>query len=451
MLESPAHGAPRRATFPAGATGGRNAVSATALPDLIPLDEAQRRVLDGVVPLPSAIVDLGEADGLVLAGPVVSPLTVPTWANSAMDGFAVVAADVATASPSTPVTLRVVGEVPAGRAPDASVKPGAALRIMTGAMMPPGADTVVPVEDTDAAPGASAIPETVAIRAAWRAGDNVRAAGTDVREGAHLLDAGRACDPAAIALLAATGIARVEVHRRPRVAVISTGDELVPPGEPLGPAQIHDANSPSLAAQATEAGAEVRRLGIARDTLPALLELVREAVAWADVVVLSGGVSVGAHDHVKAAFEDVGTLSLWRVAIKPGRPFAFARARSGDRTVHLFGLPGNPVSVFVTFELFVRPVLRILAGHPRAFDRPVRIARLGEPMRGSSGRQNIHRVVLAADPERPDGVIARSSGGQDSYMLASLAAANALVFIPADADLPAGAEVVAWELRGRDA
>jgi molybdopterin molybdotransferase len=168
------------------------------------------------------------------------------------------------------------------------------------------------------------------------------------------------------------------------------------------------------------------------------------------VVVLSGGVSVGAHDHVKAAFSDVGSLDLWRVAIKPGRPFAFARASVAGRRVLLFGLPGNPVSVFVTFELFVRPVLRLLAGSPRAFDRPARIVALAEPMRGSSGRQNITRVVLEPDPERPDSLVARTSGGQDSYMLASLAAANGMLFLPPDADLPAGAEAVAWELRPRD-
>lgn len=422
-------------------------MSTAELPALIPLAEAQRRVLEGVTPLPAVTVDLADAAGLVLAAPVRSALTVPSWDNSAMDGFAVRSADVAMAGAATPVVLRVIGEVAAGRAPDATVEPGTALRIMTGAKLPPGADAVVPVEETDAGTGEADLPESVAIRAAPRRGDNIRLAGSDVAAGAPLLPAGRACDPAAIALLAATGCAAVEVHRRPRVAVISTGDELVPPGQPLGPAQIHDCNTLSLAAQAAEAGADVRRLGIARDTLPDLVALVREAVAWADVVVLSGGVSVGAHDHVKAAFSAVGSMSLWRVAIKPGRPFAFARAQTGDRAAALFGLPGNPVSVFVTFELFVRPVLRLLAGRPRAFDRPVRRARLVEPIRGSSGRENITRVILEPDPERPDGLVARSSGGQDSYMLASLAAANGLAFIPPDVSLPAGAEVIVWELR----
>jgi molybdenum cofactor synthesis domain-containing protein len=418
------------------------------LPDLIPLDVAQAHVLDGVVPLPAETVALEAAAGLVLAAPVTSGLTVPSWINSAMDGFAVRGADITTASPDQPVVLRVLGEVAAGRAPDLAVTDGTAIRIMTGAMLPDGADTVVPVEDTDAPAGVSDIPDAVAVFSAVRTGDHVRHPGSDVRTGAHLLDAGRACDASAVALLAATGNAEVSVHRRPRVAVISTGDELVPPGEPLGPGQIHDCNSFTLAVQAAEAGAEVRRLGIARDTLEALVALLDEAVAWADVVVLSGGVSVGAHDHVKAAFGRLGDLALWRVAIKPGRPFAFGRAQVGDRTVRLFGLPGNPVSVFVTFELFVRPVLRMLAGHPQAFDRPVRIARLADPMRGASGRQNINRVVLEPDPERPDGLLARTSGGQDSYMLASLSRANAMVFVPPDTDLPAGADITAWVLRG---
>lgn len=421
----------------------------TDLPDLVPLDQAQARVLEDVTALPAEVVDIADASGFVLAAPVHSALAVPSWINSAMDGFAVRGADITAASAGSPVVLRVLGEVAAGRPPEGEVVAGTAIRIMTGAMLPDGADTVVPVEDTDAPAGASEIPATVAVFAPVRPGDHVRHPGSDVEEGAHLLGAGRACDAAAIALLAATGHASVSVHRRPRVAVISTGDELVPPGLPLGPGQIHDSNSLTLAAQAAEAGAEVRRFGIARDTLADLLDLLREAVAWADVVVLSGGVSVGAHDHVKAAFETLGDLALWRVAIKPGRPFAFARATVGGRDVRLFGLPGNPVSVFVTFELFVRPVLRRLAGHGRAFDRPTRIVRVAQPMRGASGRQNITRVVLVPDPDRPDGLLARSSGGQDSYMLASLAAANGMILIPPDTDLAVGAEVVAWELRSR--
>jgi molybdopterin molybdotransferase len=420
------------------------------LPPLIPLEEAQARVLRGLTPLPVERVRVEDAAGRVLAGAVRSTLTVPPWDNSAMDGFAVRSADVAAASADAPAILRVRGEIPAGGPAEGAVEPGTALRIMTGATIPAGADAVVPVEDTDAAPGQAALPGEVAVRVAAPAGANVRRAGSDVPAGAPLLPAGFAIGPAAVALLGATGHVTVEVHRRPRVAVVSTGDELMPLGEPLGPAQIYDSNGPALAAQARAAGAEVRRLGIARDTLPDLLGLLGEAVAWADVVVLSGGVSVGAHDHVKAAFSTLGTMSLWRVAIKPGRPFAFARARAGERDVALFGLPGNPVSVFVTFELFVRPMLRALAGHPRVFDRPERTVRLAEPIRGSAGRLTVARVVLTADPDRPGGLVARSSGGQDSHMLFSLAAANGLLFIPPDVDLPAGAEAVAWELPGRD-
>jgi molybdopterin molybdotransferase len=416
------------------------------LTPLMPLAVAQARVLDGATPLSSETVPLEEAVGRVLAVPATAAITVPPWDNSAMDGFAVRSVDVAEASPDSPTVLRVTGEVPAGRQPEIGVEPGTALRITTGAMMPPGADAVVRVEDTDAPAGAAALPDSVAVRAAARRGDNVRRAGSDVVAGSPLLGAGRAIGPAAIALLAATGNATVEVYRRPRVAVLSTGDEIVPPGRPLGPAQIYDSNSLGIEAQARATGAEVRRFGIARDDAADLLRLVREAVAWADVVVLSGGVSVGAHDHVKGALAAVGTLSLWRVAIKPGRPFAYARGRHDGRDVALFGLPGNPVSVFVTFELFVRPLLRVLAGHREPFDRPARAARLAEPVRGSSGRMQVMRVILEPDPERPDGLLARSSGGQDSYMLASLAAANGLAFIPDGATLAAGAEVLAWEV-----
>jgi molybdopterin molybdotransferase len=416
------------------------------LPPLMPLDVAQRRVLEGARPLPAEKVPLDQAVGRVLAAPALAAVTVPPWDNSAMDGFAVQSADVAAAGPASAVLLRVTGEVAAGRAPEIDVEPGTALRITTGAVVPRGADAVVPVEDTDAAAGASELPDWVAVRAPARPGANIRRAGSDVRAGTLLLPAGRVLGPAAIALLGATGNAIVEVHRRPRVAVLSTGDEIVPPGRRLGPAQIYDSNSLAIEAQARAAGADVRRLGIAPDETAVLLALVREALAWADVVVLSGGVSVGAHDHVKAALQAVGSMSLWRVAIKPGRPFAFARARHDGQDVALFGLPGNPVSVFVTFELLVRPLVRVLGGYPRPFDRPERLARLAHPVRGSAGRVQVMRVVLEPDPERPGGLVARSSGGQDSYMLASLAAANGLAFIPDVASLPAGAEVRVWEV-----
>jgi molybdenum cofactor synthesis domain-containing protein len=358
--------------------------------------------------------------------------------------------DLEGASATTPAVLSVAGEVPAGRAPDVGVERGSVLRITTGAMLPPGADTVVPVEDTDAEAGAGRIPVVVAIRVASPPGTNVRVAGSDVAAGSHLLDPGRLLDPAAIALLAATGHATARVHRRPRVAVISTGDELVPPGRPLQPAQIHDSNTLMLAAQADEAGADVRRFGIARDTIEDLDRHVREAAAWADVVVLSGGVSVGPHDHVKTVFAALGSLELWRVAIRPGRPFAFARAVVDGRLVRLFGLPGNPVSGFVTFELFVRPVLRLLAGRRRPFDRPEHVVRVADAVRGTPGRLTVARVVLAPDPLHPGGLIARSSGGQGSHVVFSLAAASGLLFVPPDVDLAAGDEATAWELRPPD-
>ncbi len=223
------------------------------------------------------------------------------------------------------------------------------------------------------------------------------------------------------------------------------------PGQPLGPAQIHESNSYALAAQAAESGAEVRRLGVARDTLPDLLALVREATAWADVVILSGGVSVGSHDHVKAAFADVGSLDLWRVAIKPGRPFAFANATVDGRAVRLFGLPGNPVSVFVTFELFVRPVLRLLAGHPRAFDRPTRVVRLAEPVRGST-RTPEHHAGRAGARSGPSRWAGRTLVRRPGLLHARVAGGS-----ERDDLRPAGrrsrrsaAEVVAWEMRPRD-
>jgi molybdopterin molybdotransferase len=422
---------------------------ATAAPErLIPLEEALERMLSGLEPVDAETVALDEAVGRVLAEPLASRLTVPPWDNSAMDGFAVRSADTAGARADHAVTLDVVGEVAAGQEPGGPVLPGTAMRILTGAIMPAGADAVVPVELTDTPAGPGPLPEAVTIRRAGSPGENVRRAGSDVRAGAPILEAGAAIRPAALAVLAATGWEAVPVRRRPRVAVLATGDELVPVGRPLDRANIYDSNSPMLAAQVRLAGGEARRLGTTRDNLADVVAALAPALSWADLVVVSGGVSVGAHDVVKQAFGELGRVDLWRVAVQPGKPLAFGRARrKGGGEVLLFGLPGNPVSSFVTFELFVRPVLRKLSGEKDPLGRPRRAARLAEPATKAPGRRAFLRVRLAPDPDRPGGWIASLAGGQGSHVLSALAAADGLAVVPEDRErLPAGADVEVWEL-----
>ena len=412
-------------------------------PTLLSLEDARRRILADVQPLRSEMLPLREALGRVLAADTTARLTMPPWDNSAMDGFAVRSEDVAAASEAVPVRLAVVGEVAAGHVPDVHVSPGTAVRILTGAMLPPGADAVVPVEDTDAAAGVSDLPDHVGIRVAAVPGAHVRRVGSDIRIGEPLLPAGTRIGPAAVAALAATGHVDVVVHRRPRVAVMATGDELRPSGEPLGPAAIPDSNSESIVAQVLAAGAEPVRLGIAVDDVDAVRERVVEGILVADVLVASGGVSVGARDVVKEVFEEVGSLDLWRVAVQPGKPLAFGRAARPDGgTCLLFGLPGNPVSSFVTFELFVRPVLRRLRGEAPTQGRPSVRAILAEPVSKSEGRRAFIRVRLSDEPGADGRYHASLSGGQGSHVLSALAVANGLAVIPEGvAALPAGAEV----------
>jgi len=419
------------------------------LPALMSLEEARARMLDGLAALPTEVVALGDAAGRVLAEDLTSRHTLPPWDNSAMDGFAVIAADVGTAAKEAPVRLAVTGEAAAGRIADVVVTRGNAVRILTGAPLPKGADAVVPVENTDARPGVADLPHEVTVFSAASPGAHIRRAGSDLSAGAPLLAARTELTPAAIAVAAAGGHAQVTVHLWPRVALLATGDELVAPGEPLGPAQIPDSNTFGLAAQARELGAEVQILGIARDDLDDVLAKLRQGLEWADVIVASGGVSVGAHDVVKDAFARIGRIDLWRIAVQPGRPLAFGRAPAADgqREVLLFGLPGNPVSSLVTFELFVRPVLRRLAGHEDVIGRDIVRATLDAPVTKAPKRRTFVRVALT-QTATGTGWQASLAGGQDSHVLSALAAADGLAIIGEEFDaVPAGTEVKVIRIR----
>ncbi len=439
---------------------------------LLSVEEARGRVLGAIDgPLPVEELPVVAALGRVVAAGVRAATDLPPWDNSAMDGYAILAADVGAATEAGPTRLALAGEVAAGAPPEVAVIAGTAVRIATGAPLPPGADAVVPVELTtpvDAAgragprgrDAAGPLAHAVLVHVPVERGANIRRRGDDLRAGAEVLAAGSAIGSAEVALASGAGVPVVAVHRRARVAIISTGDELRAAGTSLGPAGIPDANGPALVALAAAAGADARHVGIAPDDLATMTRLLGEAVATADLVVVSGGVSVGPYDVVRPAFEAVGSVGLWRVAVQPGKPFAFGvapRPAGGDTAapVLLFGLPGNPVSTFVTFELFVRPALRRLAGRPPAdlLRRPD-LGVLEEPVSKAAGRRAFLRVVARRD--RVDGRVLRDgsgrarvalAGGQGSHVLSALALADALAVVPESVDaLPAGAPVELWWL-----
>ena len=361
---------------------------------LLSVEAARDAVLDATVRLDAELVAVADALGRVVAETVTARVSLPPWPNSAMDGYAIRAADTGPATEAAPVRLEVIGDVRAGVAPETALRPGTAVRIATGARLPAGADAVIPVEATTPVDGAGRrgprgreatgpLPAACLVHQAVPVGGSVRDEGSDLRAGDALLAAGAAIGAAGVALLAGAGVELVRVHRRPRVAVLATGDEVRAPGEPLGPAGIPDANGPGLRAQAAAAGAEAIDLGIASDELDDVLARLRRGLeAGADALIVSGGVSVGPYDVVKAAMEAIGRVDLWRVAVQPGKPFAFGTAPrpAGDGDVLVFGLPGNPVSSAVTFELFVRPAIRRLAGRrrPAPAIRPRGARRTGE-------------------------------------------------------------------------
>jgi len=373
-------------------------------------DDALARILSGVPALPAVSVPLLDALGLVLAEDVSADRDVPPFRNSAMDGYAVRADDVARA----PAQLRVVGEVAAGGFPDRAIGRGEAMRIMTGAPMPDGADTVVRVEDTDNRS------DVVTITAATPKGLSVRQAGEDLRKGETILTSGTVVRAAEIGLLASVGKAMVRVFKRARVAVLSTGDEIVDVDAPIARGQIRDANRYSLASAIRAAGAEPWVRGIVRDTPDALRAALREAMS-ADVIVTSGGVSVGDHDHLKPVLSELGSIDFWAIAIRPGRPLAFGELRDGERRVPIFGLPGNTVSSLLTFELFVRPALLRMQGR-RNVTRPRARARLLEPVDKIKSLRFFARGIYDADA----GTVT-TTGPQGSGILRSMSLANCLI------------------------
>ena len=401
---------------------------------MLPYDDALARVLASARPLPAEPVPSGAAQGRVVAAPVHAPADLPPFDNSAVDGFAVVCADLARAAPQSPVVLPVVATVAAGVAPARRVGRGEAVRILTGAALPDGADGIVMVEDTAPAEG-----DRVAFYAP-AAPDFIRRRGSDMATGELALPAQTVLGAGELGLLAALNQSHITCHRLPRVGLITTGDEVVPVGDtPLAPGQIRNSNAAALHAAITEAGGVVAAQTHAADTPDAVREALA-ACAGCDVVITCGGVSVGEYDYVKAVVGELGTLDFWRIAVRPGKPLAFGAVGGAL----FFGLPGNPVSSLVTFELFVRPVLRRLRGHA-ALTRPVALARLTCALPHAPGRREFVRAQVTPAPHGYD---ATPTGPQGSHRLHSLVGANAyLVAHETHGDYAAGATLPALLLR----
>ena len=393
---------------------------------MIPVAEARTRILADVATVaPEETLPVARGLGRVLARDVLAPFDVPPADNSAVDGYAVRGSDLAAGKATR---MRVVADLPAGAVFKGRVGSGETLRIMTGALMPAGADTVVPQELSERAD------EWIDLRLV-DPGANVRARGEDVRAGEVVLRAGAVLRPQDLGLVASLGFADVRVHRRPRVALFSTGDEVVEPGRPRDPGQIYDANRFSLGGMVTGAGAESLDLGIVPDVSEVLRERLLQAARTADVVLTSGGVSVGDYDLVKSVLAEIGSIDFWQVAMQPGRPFAVGRIAEA----RFFGLPGNPVASMLCFHLFVRPALWKMGGRTR-LDPECVTATAVEPMRKRAGRREFKRGVLRFTDR---GYEVSTTGPQGSGILSSMVAANCLIILEEGrGDVTAGERVL---------
>lgn len=403
------------------------------IPDLLSVDEALDRILNGLRPLPAERVPLLQCLGRALAEDIRAESHQPPFPNSSMDGYAVRAEDVTAASPQTPVQLRVRMDIPAGAAPTDRIDSREAARIMTGAPLPEGANAIVPVEQTDGkwTPGSQdSLAPVVSIYKSVRPGDYVRQAGEDIRAGQVVLTAGTTIRAPEIGLLAALGCVHAPVTRQPRVAILSTGDELADVHEPLTPGKIRDSNSYSLAALVATYGGIPVRLPIARDTLDDVRRRFREALEQRpDLILSSAGVSVGAFDVVRAVLDEMGRVEFWRINLRPGKPLAFGQLQG----VPFFGLPGNPVSAMVTFDIFVRPALSKLGN--RADQTPTVTVHTAQDIH-SDGRRSYLRVKLADENGQ---LVARLTGTQSSGALTSMVMADGLLIVPEDVTfVPAG-------------
>ena len=410
---------------------------------MINVDEALQQLLSAFRPLESETIPLSEAAGRVLYEGIRSGIDLPLFTNSSMDGFAVRASDIANASQDNPIKLMVVEDIPAGRSPSKSLREYETSRIMTGAPVPEGADAVIPVEDTDQYDpkfrSTFDLPQTIKVFRSINPGDYVRQKGEDVRQHDVVLEANIPLKPQELGILAMLGIANVPVFRKPKISILSTGDELVPVDEPLESGQIHDSNAYTLSALIRRDFGIPEYLGIVPDDENSVREFLETAASnRADLILTSAGVSVGVFDYVRTVVENDGELIFWRVNMRPGKPVAFGNFQG----VPFIGLPGNPVSAFVGYEVFVRPAILKLSGISEGPRYKVK-ARLEDGIT-SDGRESYLRGILRYQEGE---WVARLTGHQGSGNLLSLVHANALLIIPAGVkSLAAGSELDAWLL-----